>query len=101
MQVPGYLSSNFKLLENLGYQMRAMDRGVRRVIKFDDDNMDLVMDVKIGDSWKRIKPAEANVAKLSRTFTSNSGPQEMSSAGIAAFFAGTPATGANTQSPMQ
>ena len=49
LQIPGYLTTNFKLLENLGYQMRAVDPTVRRVVKFDDDAQDLMMDVKVGD----------------------------------------------------
>ena len=100
IQVPGYLTHNFKLLENLGYQMRAVDPSVRRVIKFDDDNYDLMMDVKVGDSWRRIRPAEARAAKNSNSFSVSTGPKEMTSAGIADFFTrvpNNPVTGANAQ----
>ena len=101
LHIPGYLSTNFKLLENLGYQMKSVG-GVRRVIKFDDDNQDIMMDVKIGDSWKRIRPSEALAAKRSKTFVAPSGPEEMDSTNIADFFSmsGNPATGANAE-PMQ
>ena len=33
MQVPGFLTMNFKLLENLGYQMKRVNPDTRRVIK--------------------------------------------------------------------
>lgn len=59
MQVPGHLLTNFKALENLGYQMRKVDSSIRRVIKFDDVTQDVVMDVCIADEWKRVRPAEA------------------------------------------
>ena len=68
LQILGYLTTNFKLLENLGYQMRAVDPAVRRVVKFDDENQDLMMDVKIGEDWGRIRPAEAQAAKMSKSF---------------------------------
>ena len=99
LHIPGYLSTNFKLLENLGYQMRAVDGNVRRVVKFDDEKQDLILDFKVGDTWKRIRPAEAAAAKMSKSFAAPSGPVEMDSSGIADFFAtaGTPATGANAQ----
>ena len=85
LHIPGYLSTNFKLLENLGYQTKSV-AGVQRVIKFDDDNQDVMMDVKIGEHWKRIRPAEALAAKRSKTFTAPSGPEEMDSSNIADFF---------------
>ena len=52
LQIPGFLSTNFRTLENLGYQMKKVDSSVRRVVKFDDAKMDLMMDVKVGDSWR-------------------------------------------------
>ena len=98
LQVPGFLSTNFKLLENLGYQMRAVDPTIRRVIKFDDENQDLMMDVRMGENWKRVRPADALAAKRNKTFVNTSGPADLSSCDIADFFAGaTPATGANRQ----
>ena len=84
LHVPGHLMTNFKLLENLGYQMRAVDSNVRRVIKFDDQNLDMMMDVKMGDRWRRVRPPEA---KAANTFSSSNGPEEMSSGNIADFFA--------------
>ena len=69
------------------------------MVKFDDEKQDLMLDVKIDDTWKRIRPAEAAAAKMSRSFSAPSGPVEMDSSNIADFFAtaGNPATGANAQ----
>ena len=101
LHVPGHLLTNFKLLENLGYQMRAVDSSVRRIIKFDDQNLDLIMDVKIRDNWKRIRPAEARAAKAAKSFTASVGPEELSSNNITSFFAdASVATGANA-TPME
>ena len=86
MQVPGHLLTNFKALENLGYQMRRVRQDVRRVIKFDDDAQDVVMDVKIGDVWKRVLPGDALRAKRS-TPSLASGPVNMSIENITDFLA--------------
>ena len=84
--------------------MKSAAAGVRRVVKFDDENQDPMLDVKIGDQWRRIRPAEALAAKNSKSFVAPSGPQEMDSSNIADFFAGlktgTPASGANA-TPME
>ena len=89
MQIPGHLLTNFKALENLGYQMRQVKPGLRRVIKFDDENLGVVMDVKVDDQWKRIKPADAINAKKNMP-TLSAGPAEMSVANISDFFAPSP-----------
>ena len=69
--------------------MRRVNRDLRRVIKFDDENMDVMMDVKIDDQWKRIRPADAITAKRN-TPNLSAGPAEMSSANISDFFAPNP-----------
>ena len=102
LHLPGHMLSNFKVLENLGYQMRAVNSDVRRVIKFDDEHLDLMMDVKIGGSWKRIRPDDALQAKKNNPALAKSGPEVLNSAGISDFFASsTPATGANAVPPGQ
>ena len=83
--------------------MRAVDPTVRRVIKFDDERSDLMMDVKVGDSWRRILPSQAKAAKMSNSFTASGGPLEMTSDNIGSFFTSVssgPATGANAQQPL-
>ena len=59
IQVPGYLMDNFRALEAVGYSMKKAGSNVKRSVKFDDLNQDLVLDIKIGEEWMRINPAEA------------------------------------------
>ena len=76
-----------------------MDSDIRRVVKFDDENMDLMMDVKVGGDWRRVYPADAKAARENHPNLST-GPTTMSSANISDFFSRTtPATGANRQRP--
>ena len=103
LHIPGYLLNNFKLLENLGYRMRTVNADVRRVIKFDDENLGLVMDVKVDGTWRRVRPADALAAKnaIGETVGLSSGPTPMSGSHIQDFFTNPPpaATGANA-TPM-
>lgn len=64
--------------------MKKKDDSVRRSIKFDDANFNLVMDVRVNDQWKRISAEEAReVARKSPEI--NSGPVSMGSDDITAF----------------
>ena len=103
LHIPGHMMGNFKILENLGYQMRAVNPDVRRVVKFDDENLDLMMDVKFGGSWKRVRPADALKAKENNPTIVSAGPEVLTSSGISDFFssAPSPATGANAVPPGQ
>ena len=94
LHMPGHMMANFKLLENLGYQMRTVNSDIRRVIKFDDEHLDLMMDVKINGTWKQVRPADALAAKRNNPAIANAGPEIMGNQGIADFFS-SPATGAN------
>ena len=85
--VPGFLMTNFKALENLGYQMKASKGEVRRVIKFDNEIMDLMMDVRFKGVWKRVRPESA---KNTSAQLDNSGPETMTVSRITEFFAGNP-----------
>ena len=101
-QFPGFLMDTFRLLEGIAYHLRAGDDSIRRSVKFDDVAMDLVMDVKIGDEWKRIKPAEAR-ATVEKNPHLKRGPSELNSDDLSGLLAknknATPATEANA-SPM-
>ena len=85
--------------------MRALDPDVRRVVRFDDDNLDLCLDVKVEDRWRRVVPVEARDALASKSFNAPSGPVAMGAGAIADFFAnprpnatGANATGASSSS---
>ena len=96
LQITSFLSNNFRMLENLGYQMKKIDNEVRRVVKFDDENQDLMMDVRISGEWKRVYPADARAARNHNPNLSF-GPASMTSSNISNFFTRTPATGSNRQ----
>lgn len=97
-QFPGFLVDTFRIFESIGYHLRSADPDIRRSVKYDDAAMDLVMDVKIGDEWKRIRPSEAK-----KTLEDNPqirrGPTELTSQSISDILkkssGRTPATGAN------
>ena len=72
--------------------MRRVDSSIRRVIKFDDENQDVMMDVKVKDEWRRVRPAEALRAKKN-TPNLSTGPSEMSFSNITDFFAPDPFAG--------
>lgn len=59
IHVPGHLLDNLHALNSVGYSIKQKNQGVRRSVKFDDENQDIYMDIKINDSWRRITPAEA------------------------------------------
>ena len=74
--------------------MRKVNPSVRRVLKFDDENMDVMMDVKIADQWRRVRPADAIRAKKN-TPNLSVGPMEMTLDNITSFFAPAPGAGAS------
>lgn len=77
-QFPGFLLDTFRLFESIAYHLRGGDQSIRRAVKFDDTSFDLMMDIKVGDEWKRIRPAEAR-ATLEKNPHIKRGPIEMSS----------------------
>ena len=95
-QFPTFMLEAFRSLETVGYHLRAADPSVRRSIKVDDTTMSLMMDVKVGDSWRRIRPEEARNSLRDNPQILN-GPKEMTSADITTLLskATTPASGAN------
>ena len=85
IQVPNFLMGNFHALQGLAYYMKQNDQSIQRSIKFDDEELDLVLDVKIEDSWRRVTPAQAKEAARNNP-NINAGPREMSAADIGSFF---------------
>lgn len=84
IHVPGFLLDSFHALQAVGYHMKKRDPNLRRSVKFDDENRDLVMDVRVDGEWKRITSEQAKqAAKQSPDITV--GPAKMSSADISKF----------------
>ena len=100
-QFPGFLVDTFRMFETIAFHLRGNDSSVRRAVKFDDANLDLMMDIKLGEEWRRILPAEARKT-LEENPHIKRGPEEISSQSLSQLLAKTkksPATGANSQ-PM-
>jgi hypothetical protein len=62
MDYPDYLRPEFRALEKLGAKLRKYHgQGLKRNIRFDDENRNLYMDVKLPneDEWFKVTPAMA------------------------------------------
>lgn len=59
IHVPGFLLDNLHTLNAVGYSIKSKHQNVKRIIKYDDPNSDLVLDICIANEWKRITPGEA------------------------------------------
>ena len=62
MEIPDYLMSTFKLLEEVGYQLRdEYGERLRKYIKYDDNNISLYMEVRFPEErrWFRMSPRAA------------------------------------------
>lgn len=101
-QFPGFLMDTFRMFESIAYHLRSGDPDIRRAVKYDDSAFDLVMDVKLGNEWKRIRSDEARKT-LSENPQLRRGPEEISAGSLSELLSKsrekTPATGANRQ-PM-
>jgi hypothetical protein len=63
IDIPGFLSGDFRSLERFGALMRRQHgTGTRRCIRFDDTKMRLFMDIKIPDctNWMKVSPELAS-----------------------------------------
>ena len=85
IHIPGFLKSNFNVLQGLAYNMKQSDAEIRRSIKFDDCKMDLFLDVRIDGTWRRITPEKAKEVVINDPDI-NIGPREMNTKDIQAFF---------------
>ena len=68
LQVPDHLQKDFKLLMGLSYDLKQIHKELKRNIKFDEDELNLFMDVQIrkDGQWKRIRPSQAKEAAARR-----------------------------------
>ena len=53
--------ANFKALNAASYRLKQRYKDCRRNVKFDDEDIDLVLDFKISDKtgWEKLKPTQA------------------------------------------
>ena len=57
LELPDHLQKSFRLLMNLAYDMKQKNSGLKRNIKFDEEDLGLYMDVQVerDGSWRRIR----------------------------------------------
>lgn len=96
IHVPGHLLDDLHALNNVGYNIKQKNEGVRRSVKFDDENLSIFMDIKIQGNWKRITPAEARqVANSIPRTAGGGGSRNLSVEDISALVQGEPVAGLN------
>ena len=77
LEIPHGLQTNLKALESLSYNLKKKYPDLRRNIRFDDDEMDLVLHFSTNPEanvpWKKVKPEQAKAlkAKLGRAAANN------------------------------
>ena len=62
LEVPNHLWPSFRVLQNLGYELRQRNTGMKRNVLFDDDARDLKLDIYINEQWKTVFPEEARTS---------------------------------------
>ena len=89
LHLPNHLQKDFKALMGLSYDLKQKNAGLKRNVKFDEDDLGLFMDVqfKKDGQWKRIKPDQARRA-LESSGTRRGGPDRMQADEIADMLAG-------------
>ena len=98
IHVPGHLLDNLNALNNVGYNIKMNNAGVRRSVKFDDENLDIFMDIKIRDQWRRITPSEARqVASTMPRSAGGRGSKNLSVEDISALVQGDAVVGLNVE----
>ena len=68
LHVPDHLQRDFHALMNLSYDLKRKHSGLKRNIKFDEEDGGLFMDIKLGadKEWRRVKPEQAKRANKMR-----------------------------------
>ena len=73
LEIPLYLQPSLKALEAISYGLKQKNPGIRRSIKYDDQEMDLVLDFNVNPDgsgvWRRVSASQAKImkSKISRT----------------------------------
>ena len=64
MEIPHFLKSDFNALQNISYRMKMANPEMKRSVKFDDDQLGLMLDIQLpGQDWRRIRPDQARAAR--------------------------------------
>ena len=67
LEIPLYLLPSLKALEAVSFNLKRKNPGTKRSIKFDDQEMDLILDFNIDPSgagaWRRVSASQAKMMK--------------------------------------
>ena len=67
LEIPRYLQPSLKALEEVSYNLKKKNPDMRRNIKFDNGELDLVLDFCLNPSadptWRSLQPAGAKAVK--------------------------------------
>ena len=76
LHVPDHLQKRFQALMNLSYDLKKKRPDLKRNVKFDEDRLDMFMDVQIerDGQWRRIYPDQARTSMKNRE---RAGPKEI------------------------
>ena len=69
LEIPRFLQPSLKALEAVSFNLKKKFPNIKRNIKFDDGEMDLVLDFctnpDAGEQWRKVRPAQAKIKKAS------------------------------------
>ena len=76
LHLPDHLQKTFKALMSLAYDLKKKFTGLKRSVKFDDEEKSLYMYIQLrqDDNWKRIFPEQALKAAAARPSGARIGP---------------------------
>ena len=68
LEIPQFLQPSLKALESVSYNLKQKNPEIKRNIKFDDAEMDLILDFHTnpeadGARWRKVRPAQAKVLR--------------------------------------
>ena len=81
LEVPDHLQRDFQVLMSLSFDLKKKHPGLKRNIKFDEEDMGLFMDMKLDNDkdWKRVRPSNARKAIKTRVRTQDLDEDELRS----------------------
>ena len=65
LEIPDSLRPSLRALETAAYNLKKKNPSMKRNVKFDDEVLDLIMDVRLDENspWRKIRPEQALAAK--------------------------------------
>ena len=79
LHIPDHLQGDFHALMNLSFDLKKKHTGLKRNVKFDEDDLGLFMDIQFEKDgvWKRVKPDQARRSSEAAGQRNGRGPEKM------------------------